>query len=153
MGEHEQEIILQAAQFRLPFVSFRQFAGSLRHLPLEMLVLGAELAVKGPDPQMGAHPRRNLVRLKRLGHVIRRAHGKGRDLVLGLGERGDEDYRDLLEGPVGLQAPADLEPVHLGHFDVEQNQVGRIGLGGHERLLSAGGRTRLIAPRAEQSGQ
>ena len=46
------------------------------------------------------------------------------DDVLGLDLGGQEDDRNVLFPFVGLEMLAGLEPVHLGHHDVQQDQVG-----------------------------
>src|SRR5512147_1555502 len=64
-----------------------------------------------------------LRRLERFLHVAASAHLQPADRVLFLPFRGDDDDRDLLVGGFLLYALKELEAVHDGHVDVEQDQV------------------------------
>jgi hypothetical protein len=75
------------------------------------------------------HARQHLARADGLGHVVHAAGLEGGHHVLGLGQAGHEDDRDVRGGRVGLQPARHLEAVHAGHHGVEQHDVG-VGLRG-----------------------
>ena len=54
---------------------------------------------------------------------------------------------------VGLDPLEQLQPVHLGHHDVEQQQVERLGLQVLEQMLAAGNGQHLVAVLLEDPGQ
>jgi hypothetical protein len=55
---------------------------------------------------------------KVVGPGFEPAHPVGR-----LIERGNHDHRNMMGDGVGLQPPADFEPVHVGHHHVEQDEI------------------------------
>ncbi len=61
----------------------------------------------------------------RLHDVVDGARLEALGLILGLLQAGHEDDRDPLRGFVGLETAAHLEPVHAGHPDIQEHQVGR----------------------------
>ena len=84
--------------------------------------------------QVGAHARQHLVKLEGLGDVIHPAHGEGVDLVGGGIQRADEDDRDVARLRLGFELLAHLVAGHLGHQDIQQDQVWRAGV---DRLQGA----------------
>ncbi len=60
--------------------------------------------------------------------------------VGGLVERGDDDDGKLSGLRVLLQPPADLEPVHARHHDVEQHEIAEPARADGERLFAVRGR-------------
>ena len=63
------------------------------------------------------------------------------------------DDRDPLELVVGLEVFAHLVTVHLGHVDVEQDQVRGIAPRRQQRQLAAGNGTDFIPAIFEHAGQ
>jgi len=51
-----------------------------------------------------------------------------------LGARREEDDRDRRGAPVRAQSPQHRRAIHVGHHDVEQNEIGSPGHGRSERL-------------------
>jgi hypothetical protein len=72
--------------------------------------------------QQRAHAGDELALAERLGHVVVGADAEA-DEQVGLGvQRGEHEHRD---GPVALDAAADLVAVDAGQHDVEDDEVGR----------------------------
>src|SRR3989338_3077152 len=90
-----------------------------------------------------------LSRLEGLHDVVRRAQVHPRLDVGGEAEGGREDDRDVLGLRVRLEARAHLPPLHLGHHDVEQDEVGELCLSDGEPLLAPLRDQRLVAPALE----
>jgi hypothetical protein len=61
-------------------------------------------------------------------------------LILGFGARGQKDHRDGSGLRIGLEPPADLVPIHVGHRHVEQDEVRLVGGTGMFERLGATGR-------------
>ncbi len=59
----------------------------------------------------------------RLGEEIVGAGFQAAHTVGRLIERGDHDHGNVMRRRIGLQPPADLEPVHVRHHDVEQDDI------------------------------
>ena len=70
-----------------------------------------------------AHAREKSDFVNRLGQEVVGAGLKSRQPVGGLIQRRHHDNRNMRSRRVGLEAAADLEPVHSRHHDVEQNDV------------------------------
>ena len=85
--------------------------------------------------EMGAHPLERAlepVGLDRLHQIVDRGDVEGGDREIV--ERGDEHHRRI-DRRLGQRA-GDVDPVHAGHGDVEQHQVGRHRLGDPQRRLA-----------------
>ena len=104
-----------------------RLAGLLRRLPRAACAL-----------QMHVHARQHFLRLDRLGDVVDAACLQRGNKVLGLGEAGHEDDRDVRSGWVGLKPARDLEAVDAGHHGVEQHDVGARLCGALQRGFSVG---------------
>ena len=94
--------------------------------------------------------RHQLAHGERLCDIVVRAQLEAHDLVGLLLSRGQHDDRNVA---LRTHAAADLEAVHLGQHDVEQNEVGRLG----ERLVQTFraviGRHGIVALAAEVEHQ
>ena len=99
-----------------------------------------ERRLRRPQPEERPNGCDELFRLHRLDQIrvravferlqpVRAASGRCRDVQ-------DEDGGRL---GVGLETPADFQPAHVGHVDVEQDERGLV-LGGEAQRLRAGGR-------------
>ena len=79
-------------------------------------------------------------RTDRLGDVVDRAGVEAALLVEFFVADRQEDHRDAGGGRVVHEPAADLVAVHVGHRDVEQDQVGHRRAGGQlQRALAPGG--------------
>ena len=76
--------------------------------------------------EMRFHAGVNLLDLKRLGNIIHRAGLEGPHFGFEIGERAQENHRNIRQIHVRLQSFADFVPVHFGHVHVQQNQVRRM---------------------------
>jgi hypothetical protein len=94
-----------------------ELRGALAHHALELLLVPRERDVH-------AHARLEHRAVDGFHHVIHRAHAEPFDLRLGLVARGEEHDRDAGGERVAFQGLAYLEARHVGHVDVEQDQVG-----------------------------
>ena len=113
----------------------------------QALVLPAE----PPLLQGLAHHQLQLVDLEGLDQVVVGAFLQGLDRGLGGGEGGDDHHRHRLAEL--LEAPQHLEPVHAGHLEVDEGEVGgRLGHG-LERLGAGRRGDHLEAVPAERDRQ
>ena len=105
-------------------------------------VLHGELAVL----QRPGHHDLDGVDVVGLGEVVGGAAADGLHRAVDVPEGGDQDDRRVRGAlPEGVD---DLEPVHLGHADVGDHQVGRVsGVEGRDRLPAVGERRRRGARR------
>ena len=98
-------------------------------------------------PEVRVHARGQLAGREGLDHIVVGPGGEAPEFVSLLDAGGEEDYR---AGDVAADKPADLEPVEVGHADVEEDEVGLRARGAD--CLGAGvGRDDLVAPLAEEA--
>ena len=102
-------------------VPLGEFLG-LRGKALGLIVHGV---VQLLDAQDRAHARHERGLVDRLGQVFIAADVQAGNDILGVAARRDQDDRDERQALVGLELAAHLEPVELGHHDVEEDQVGQ----------------------------
>ncbi len=76
--------------------------------------------------QLLAHARFEHLALEMLVDVVDAARLEAAHLVRAVGAPGEEQHRRVGD-VVRLQAPAELEAVHAGHVDVDEDQVGTLG--------------------------
>ncbi len=86
------------------------------------VVVGEAVAV-GFRRERVPEPQRELARVGRLGEEVGRAELERLELGLGVGRGGEDDHRDVAHRLVGAHALDDLEPAHLRHVEVEQDDV------------------------------
>lgn len=67
---------------------------------------------------------------KWLGDIIHSPHLKPLGLVFNFSEGSKEDDGHFGVALIALQSPAGFIPVHLGHHDVQQDQIRRVFLHG-----------------------
>jgi hypothetical protein len=89
------------------------------------------------DAERGPDAGRQDLLAERLGDVIVGAHVESADHVVVGRLGGHEDDRDAVEVGIGLQTPAGVDPVHFGHHDVQQDEVGAKAT----RFLESGGKS------------
>ena len=111
----------------------------VRHPEFLDMTGGGLRAVRLAAGNIGAHPlQRPLqpVGLNRLHQIVDRRHVECRDREIV--EGGDENHGRVHRR--GGQGPGDIDPVHAGHGDVEQDKIGRYCLGDAQgRLAIIGG--------------
>ncbi len=104
-------------------------AGTLERcelLRVQLLGLHLQLPVLLPELDEDGNLGAEDVRLDRLEDVVdRTSRVAAEDVPLLLRQRGDEDDRDVLRALAPLDQLGELEPVELGHLDVEQ-QTGEV---------------------------
>ena len=106
-----------------------------------------QLLLRAGKPQMGPHPCPYLLVCERLGYVIDPACVEGLELIFRFGEGADEQDGYVAGGGGLLHPPADLEPVHPGHHDVENGEVQAFfGADGLPRLVAITGDDYIIPP-------
>jgi hypothetical protein len=121
---------------------------------VEVPVVLLEAGLKLPDGEVGADAGEDFLELEGLGDVVHAAGLEGLHLVAGIAEGTEEDDGDAAEDFVFLEAAAGLVAVHLGHVDVEQDEVGALALGGLEGKGATGdGRTRKPCSRRSPSSR
>jgi hypothetical protein len=141
--------LADALQFRYLRVDpFFQLAVPFRQLPgldLEARRLFSALIVQHFDPQHRFHARHQGGLIDGFGEVFLSAGIQPDHDIFRVWLRGHQD--DRYEGQIRIvfQAPADLNPIHLGHHDVEDNEVRRLGLDLRERFHPVAGRSDVIA--------
>ena len=104
------------------------------------------------QPDQRAHPREQRNVVDRLGQEIVGAGLEAAQPVGDVGQGGDHDDRNVGGAPVGLQLAADFEAVHARHHHVEQDDVGRLGIGEFEGARGRYRRSRHIEIFARQLG-
>jgi hypothetical protein len=102
---------------------------------------------------MRVHPRQQLVGVKGLGHIVHRAEFETAHDVAGLGFGGQEDDRNVSPVRCVLDAAAGLEPVHLRHHDVQQDQVRSHRRQHVQRLAAVGGDADRVAFFPQDGGE
>ena len=106
----------------------------------EESVLGSvepvELFALSLDRHVRVDAREHLFLLEGLGDVVHAAGLEAAHLVLDVGERADEDDRDIGGRRVGLQLAARVETAHAGQEDVEQDEVGFLVARESDRALA-----------------
>ena len=101
--------------------AFTQFSGALLHLPFQFIIVALQFLVQQAHFEHVADARPDFDQIEGLADEIPRARLQGAHLVAGL--RGDHEDRQVGVGSVGLETCDDLESVHAGHLQVEQDQV------------------------------
>ena len=99
--------------------------------------MGAGAAAQlGITPQLAAHPRQNLQRVKGLGHIIVRTHVQAQHLVgiFAFGRQQDDRQIVLL-----AQLCQRGDAVQLRHHHIQQQQVDLLPRQNVQRLPSVGG--------------
>ena len=91
--------------------------------PLVELHLGLALAALLPA-QVGGHPGAQLIQVEGLDNVIVAPGLKAQYLVRRFDPGGQKENG---AGYVGPDSAADLQPVHIRHADIQQDQVGPAG--------------------------
>ena len=89
-----------------------------------------------PRRKHGAYAGAQLVRVERLDEVVVGAELEAADLVFVVVLGGEQDHRDA--GALA-QAAHDFEPGHVGHDDVEDDDVGALLLGDAQRFFAVVG--------------
>ena len=131
----------------------------LRHALLEPLVERGQLGglardagallpdrvVQALDAQHGLDARDHRGLVHGLGEVLVSSGVEPGHDVLGVRLGGDHDDGHEGQREVGLELTADLDAIHLGHHDVEQDQVRELLAGHGQRLLPVGGRDDVVA--------
>ena len=82
--------------------------------------------VQGLAVEPGVDARAQDRRVERLGQEVVGAGLQTADDALGVVDARDHDHGQVAELLVGLDALEDLDAVHAGHLDVEQDHVGRV---------------------------
>jgi len=101
-----------------------ELLGAGLHLRLQLLVLLAEADVEHPGCQEVGDAQRGLGDVDGLGEEVVRAQGQGGPPGAGRGVGGDYEPGDQVGGgDGGLESPEHLEAVHVGHVQVEHDQV------------------------------
>ena len=88
-----------------------------------LLVHLAQLLAGMLEFQVSAHTGQQFGRIERLGHVIDRPHFEALDQMLHLVAGGEENDRNVLRRRIGFEAPADFQPVHFRHHQVQQDKI------------------------------
>jgi hypothetical protein len=94
-----------------------------------------------------------FLHLEGLGDVVDAAKRERPDLVERFRKGADEDDWNSAERFVGLELFTDLVAVHVGHIDIEEDEVRGFSLGGEEGELSVGDGPDLMAAFLEHAGK
>ena len=109
--------------------------------------------MKHLDPEERLHPREQLLLADRLGEEIVGTRFDPLHALLRGIERRHHDHGECGGRATAADLAADLVPAHLGHDDVEQDEVGLLRLDLLERLGARGRRDDDIALDGQQIGQ
>ena len=84
-------------------------------------------------------------RTERLGHVVGRAQLQTGDDICLAALRGQHDDGDVLRRRIALEHPADLQTIHAGQHEVEDENVRQLRASGTEGVLSGSHREDFVA--------
>ena len=115
--------------------------------------LGPGLVQLAAGAEVRLHPGQQLAHPERLGDEVGGAEAEGADGGFLGRHGGDHQDRQVLEPGVGLDPLEELEPVHLRHHDVEQEEVELLGAQMVEQVLAAGDGEHLVAVLLQDPGQ
>jgi len=123
----------------------RHLARAALHLQFQKLVLVAQEISRRLEGQLRLDPRQQDRGTDGLGDVVDCADLEPDAFVFLVGPGGHENHRNVGRPPVRLEALAHLVAIHLGHHDVEQDQVGRLRTGRDaQRLLAADSHLHMV---------
>jgi hypothetical protein len=119
---------------------------------------GGRAAALGAPAQHGADARQQLARLKGLGQVVVGAQLQADDAVHRVALGGEHQHRHLGRGAgQRADAAAHVQAVHVGQHQVEDDQIGRIGLHAFQSAEAVSGvrkgKSRLDQVFADHPGQ
>ena len=146
LGELGREEALELAQAV-------ELGDLFRHAGLERLVEEGQLVPELLDPEERANPGQELRLVDGLGQEVVGARLDPLDALLTGIERGHHDHGQPCRLRSVANGPAHLVSAHLGHDDIEEHDVGRLGGDLLERLLARGCRGHGIAARAQDVGE
>jgi hypothetical protein len=124
-----------------------------RDLLLERVALQVAEPLLG---QRGLDPGAQDLRVDRLGQVVRGAHPDAPDDAVRFVDARDDDDRQVAQPDVCLECLEGLIAVHLGHHDVQQDHVDRVGVRiaqEVQRLPPVDRLGRLMADRRQEADQ
>ncbi len=104
---------------------------------MKLLILFLQAGLQPAYGQVGIYAGQYLGSLKGLGDIIYPTNREGTDLIQGFGYSADKNDRDIVGTFISLQPFANLVAIHVGHLDIQQNQVRRFRLGrgqGHSTI-------------------
>ncbi len=111
---------------------------------LELCRLLLHRVVQGLNTQHGLHSCDEGSLVDRLRQVFVCTRFETGDDIFGIAFRGHHDNGHIGNGRVGSELAADLDPVHFGHHDIEQQQIGLLRLGHVQGLFAIGCRQQFI---------
>jgi len=117
----------------------------------ELLAVLEILAGEPARVEGAPHDDLDLLHPEWLGEVVERARVDGFDRRLDRGEGRQDDNRQV--GLNHRQLLEDGQPIEIGHAQVDQRHVERLGGGQPQRLFAAAGDSHAIALAAERLGQ
>ena len=103
--------------------------------------------------QMCADASQEFFALERFGDKIHRPELQPGDPFLAVGGGAEKDDGNMGGFLARLEPPADLESVHIGHAQVQQDQVRGVGGDGGQGRFTAGGPTNQVAGWSQQGFQ
>src|SRR3954471_18929570 len=136
--------VLEQLELALGQLDLALAAAHLVGVGVELEVAGHQRggAARRPAAQQRAHPRQQLLALEGLDEVVVGAGVQALDARLERVAGGEHEDRDVA---VGAQAPGDVDAVHAGQAEVEEDEVGYVGARVGERLLAVGDEADLVA--------
>jgi hypothetical protein len=145
LGDRVHHVLEDRPEVQLARQPVADVEQSLGVLPLLMQLL----RVLG-DPQVRVDPRRDLAEVERLADVVVGAGVEG--LLEGVlsGARGEHDHLEAAGRLLGPEPLQHLEPVDVGHHQVEEQQVGPERADLVEGVLSVLRRRDLVAVLGER---
>ena len=97
------------------------------------------------ESQVRFHPRHNFGGLEGLGDEVNAPRFEALDLVCQVIEATEEDHGNPVGFCGAFQPAAYFEPVEIGQPDIEQDQLGGIRLGKHQRRCAVRRASCLVA--------
>ena len=93
---------------------------------------------------MGFDPRPHYRWIDWLGDEIHRTYAESMGFLRRVTVGSHKNDGDIAGGGVGFELGADLKTVHAWHDDIQQHQIGRVGLADRQSLFTVGGHEHLI---------
>lgn len=105
------------------FIAVPDLTRLLTYLGCQLHRPGFDLGLVPAQFQISFNARFHFFKLKWLGDIIDAAHRKCLHFIQGLGERADEDYRDLAQLLVFFYTAANLKSIQIGHVNTQHDEI------------------------------
>jgi hypothetical protein len=113
-----------------------QASGLDANLVLQLIVEGIEFLPRHHQSVDGSYTGQQLGKIERFAKIVLSAGVEADDQILRLGQAGQHDHGDMSCPGIGLEFACSRDPVHGGHGDIHDDNVGH-HFDGHFEALPA----------------